>query len=100
VEFGWAQTLATVVAMTSNFFLNNALTYSSERLTGMRALGGMLIFFAICSVGAVSNISVASWLYSNHRGWWVSGLLGSVVSAVWNYAVSSTLVWTALSRRS
>jgi dolichol-phosphate mannosyltransferase len=98
--FGWAQTLATIVAMTSNFFLNNALTYSSERLTGMRAVGGLLIFFAICSVGAVSNISVASWLYSNHNGWWVSGLLGSIVSAVWNYAVSSTLVWSALSRRS
>jgi dolichol-phosphate mannosyltransferase len=98
--FGWAQTLATIVAMTSNFFLNNAMTYSSERLTGMRALAGLFIFFAICSVGAVSNISVASWLYGNQSGWWLSGLLGSMVSAVWNYAVSSTLVWTALSKRS
>jgi dolichol-phosphate mannosyltransferase len=93
LSFAAAQTLATLVAMTSNFFLNNALTYRDQRLRGAAALKGLLLFYLICAVGAVSNIGVATWLYSNEPIWWLAGLLGSVVGAVWNYAVSSTVVW-------
>jgi dolichol-phosphate mannosyltransferase len=91
--FTAAQTLATLAAMTSNFFLNNAVTYRDQRLKGADALKGLLAFWVICAVGAVSNIGVATWLYSNRPVWWLAGLLGSVVGAVWNYAVSSALVW-------
>jgi dolichol-phosphate mannosyltransferase len=93
LEFIAAQTIATFVAMTSNFFLNNALTYRDQRLTGAAALKGLLFFYLICVAGAASNIGVANWLYVNKPVWWLAGLLGSVVGAVWNYAVSSTLVW-------
>jgi dolichol-phosphate mannosyltransferase len=79
--------------MTSNFFLNNALTYRDQRLTGLAAVRGLLTFYAICAIGALSNIGVATWLYSNRPVWWLAGLFGSVVGAVWNYALSSTLVW-------
>jgi dolichol-phosphate mannosyltransferase len=79
--------------MTSNFFLNNALTYRDQRLTGAAALKGLLLFYLVCAVGAASNIGVANWLYTNKPVWWLAGLLGSVVGAVWNYAVSSTVVW-------
>jgi dolichol-phosphate mannosyltransferase len=92
-EFIAAQTFATFVAMTSNFFLNNVVTYRDQRLRGASALKGLLLFYLICLVGAASNINVANWLYVNRPVWWLAGLLGSVVGAVWNYAVSSTLVW-------
>jgi dolichol-phosphate mannosyltransferase len=92
-EFVAAQIFATLVAMTSNFFLNNALTYRDQQLTAGAALKGLLLFYLICSVSAVSNVGLAIWLYSNKPVWWLAGLLGSVVGAVWNYAVSSTLVW-------
>jgi dolichol-phosphate mannosyltransferase len=92
-KFIAAQTLATFVAMTSNFFLNNVVTYRDQRLSGAAALKGLLLFYMICLVGAASNIGVANWLYVNRPVWWLAGLLGSVVGAVWNYAVSSTLVW-------
>jgi dolichol-phosphate mannosyltransferase len=98
LAFVWAQTGATFAAMTSNFLLNNVLTYRDQRLTGLKALLGLAIFFVVCSVGAVSNIAIASWFYGNQMSWWLAGFFGSVVSAVWNYAVSSTLVWTALAR--
>ena len=93
IDFTRAQTIATVAAMASNFFLNNALTYRDQRLTGINAALGLVMFSLICSIGVVSNISVASWLYSQDHRWWVAGLLGAIVSAVWNYAVSRTLVW-------
>ena len=93
LSFAAGQTLATLIAMTSNFFLNNRVTYRDKRLTGGEAVRGLFTFYAICAIGAVSNIGVATWLYSNRSEWWLAGLLGSVVGAVWNYAVSSTLVW-------
>jgi hypothetical protein len=38
-NFEMGQTLAAVVAMTFNFFLNNALTYADKRLTGFAGAG-------------------------------------------------------------
>src|SRR3546814_20810264 len=48
------QIVAATVAMTANFFLNNALTYRDRRLRGVRQLAdGWVSFCAVCSVGLV-----------------------------------------------
>jgi dolichol-phosphate mannosyltransferase len=91
--FAAAQTLATFVAMTSNFFLNNAATYRDQRLHGAAIVRGLLTFYVICAIGALSNIGVATWLYTSEPVWWLAGLLGSFVGAVWNYSISGLLVW-------
>jgi dolichol-phosphate mannosyltransferase len=91
--FAAAQTLATFVAMTSNFFLNNAATYRDQRLHGAAIVKGLLTFYVICAIGALSNIGVATWLYTSEPVWWLAGLLGSFVGAVWNYSISGLLVW-------
>ncbi|MGD9845004.1 MAG: glycosyltransferase [Variibacter sp.] len=91
--FAPAQTLATFVAMTSNFFLNNAATYRDQRLHGAAIVKGLLTFYVICAIGALSNIGVATWLYTSEPVWWLAGLLGSFVGAVWNYSISGLLVW-------
>ena len=93
LSFPAAQTVATVAAMTTNFFLNNSLTYADQRLRGWSALGGLIIFYVICAAGAISNIGVAVWLYSNKPVWWLAGLLGVVIGAVWNFALSNVFVW-------
>jgi dolichol-phosphate mannosyltransferase len=98
-EFGMsflgATIVATMVAMTFNFFLNNALTYRDSRLKGARQLlDGWLTFCLVCSVGAVANIGVAAFLYDAKADTWaVSALAGIAVSAVWNYALSSRFTW-------
>lgn len=86
---------ATAVAMTVNFFLNNALTYRDGRLKGARALfDGWVSFCMVCSVGAAANVGVAAFLYNSQSDTWiVSALAGILVSAVWNYALSSRFVW-------
>ena len=86
---------ATVVAMTFNFFVNNALTYRDARLKGWRALfDGWISFCVVCAVGAVANVGVASFLYDVRADTWiVSALAGIMVSAVWNFALSSRFVW-------
>jgi dolichol-phosphate mannosyltransferase len=91
--FNTAQVIATVCAMTSNFFMNNLLTYRDRRKTGLGLITGLLMFYAICGIGAFSNIGIANWLYGQSTVWWVAGLTGSLVGAVWNFAVSSRLLW-------
>ena len=93
LSFPWAQAVATLVAMTSNFLLNNLLTYRDQRIAGWRVLPGLLSFYAVCSIGALSNVGVSSWLYAQHPVWWLAGIAGSIVGAVWNYAGSSIFVW-------
>ena len=93
LRFSAAQAVATVAAITWNFVLNNRLTYSDQRLTGWRFFKGLLWFQVICSVGAVSNVGAASWIYDNGPGWWVAGLGGALMGAVWNYVVSAAFVW-------
>ena len=91
--FNAAQIFASVVAMTFNFFLNNALTFRDRRLSGTEAIKGLLIFYVVCSVGAIANIGVADLVYSHDATWWRAGIAGALMAAVFNYAVSSALTW-------
>lgn len=93
VGFAPAQVIAALAAIASNFWLNNVLTYRDRTLRGFAALRGFALFALICSFGLLSNISVADWLFSIDRTWWIAGLTGALISAVWNYAVSAALVW-------
>jgi dolichol-phosphate mannosyltransferase len=87
--------IATLVAMTFNFFLNNALTYREQRLKGWRKLvDGWVSFCVVCSVGAAANVGVAAFLHNVQHGYWaLSALAGIMVGAVWNFALSSRFVW-------
>jgi dolichol-phosphate mannosyltransferase len=95
LDFGMAQSLAAVMAMTSNFFLNNILTYRDQRLRGWRLLRGLFTFYGICGIGATANVGIASYLFNANQKWWVAGVLGVIVGAVWNYAMSSIFTWRA-----
>lgn len=93
LEFNAGQTAASFVAMTSNFFLNNQLTYRDRRLHGLQALVGLLTFYAVCSVGVLANVGVANLIYADPAYWWFAGTAGAIMGAVWNYAASSALTW-------
>src|SRR5579883_38931 len=95
LAFGPAQAVATVGAIAWNFVLNNALTYRDQRLAGWRFITGLLSFEVICAVGALSNVGVANWIYDYDPRWWVAGLGGALMGAVWNYVVSAAFVWRA-----
>jgi dolichol-phosphate mannosyltransferase len=93
-NFELGQTLAALVAMTFNFFLNNALTYADKRLTGTRALvKGWLKFGVTCSVGLLANVGVAAVLVRFGFHEYPAALAGIVVGSVWNFALSSKFVW-------
>lgn len=93
-SFALGQALAAVVAMTSNFFLNNLLTYRDLRLKGRALIWGWLSFVLACSLGALANVGIANYLFQETRsGWVLSALAGILVGAVWNYAVTAVYTW-------
>jgi dolichol-phosphate mannosyltransferase len=93
IGFAVAQAIATMVAMTSNFVLNNQFTYRDQRLQGRGLLRGLVIFYLICGVGAVANVGVASYAFTSSHTWWLAGVAGAVVGSVWNFAMSSVFTW-------
>jgi dolichol-phosphate mannosyltransferase len=94
VDFGAAQTAATLTAMTANFALNNVITYHDRRLAGWAWIKGWLTFSLASSVGVVANVGVASVLFGAYDVQWiVSALAGILVGLLWNYVLTSVFTW-------
>ena len=93
-SFALAQSVAVLAAMSFNFWLNNWLTYRDQRLVGARAVvRGWFGFCTACSIGALANVAIASFLETKGLFWPLAAFAGIVVGAVWNYALSSRFVW-------
>jgi dolichol-phosphate mannosyltransferase len=88
-----SQLVATLAAITSNFLLNNEITYRANRYRGFNKLAGLALFALLCGVGIVANVNIASWMFAYQHVWWAAGFAGALVGVVWNYAVSSSFVW-------
>lgn len=88
-----SQVAATWVAMTSNFFLNNGFTYADQRLRGRRMLRGLASFYAACGIGAFINVAVAEWLFVHGAQYWLAGLAGALVAAIWNFFTTASVTW-------
>jgi dolichol-phosphate mannosyltransferase len=91
--FPEAQATGALCAMTSNFILNNFLTYRDQRLKGLAILRGLLLFYLVCSVGLFANVGVAFSVYDQEPIWWLAGAAGALMGVVWNYAMSGLFVW-------
>jgi dolichol-phosphate mannosyltransferase len=91
--FDVGQAAATLTAMTSNYALNNILTYRDMRLRGWRWLRGWFSFLIACSVGALANVGIASYLFERDTQWVLAGLAGILIGTVWNYVVTMLYTW-------
>jgi dolichol-phosphate mannosyltransferase len=93
VSFLPSQIGASLIAMTTNFALNNVFTYRDVRLRGWQWLRGWTAFIISCSIGIVSNLGVAVYLFNNGARWKFAALAGIIVGAVWNYATTMVYTW-------
>jgi dolichol-phosphate mannosyltransferase len=98
LPFAQAQIAATLVAMTSNFLLNNVATFRNQRLRGLGLLSGLLKFYLACSLGAIINLGFANLLMRRGVPWLVAGACGTAISSVWNYGVNTVLTWRRTQR--
>ncbi len=92
-NFFVAQALATYVAMTGNFFINNMVTYRDRSLRGGRLVTGLASFWIACSFGAWANVTFAHVLLVEGHPWYLAGLAGIIISSVWNYSISNLFTW-------
>jgi dolichol-phosphate mannosyltransferase len=93
LSFITGQSIATGSAMVFNFTFNNILTYRDRRLTGWAWLTGLLSFMTACSIGALANIGIATFLFRNRTQWIIAAIAGILVSVVWNYAITKLYTW-------
>ena len=91
--FAYAQALAGLTAMTSNYLINNVITYRDKRLKGWALLSGYLKFCALCAVGLLCSVAVGSELNAHGVPRLAAGLAGAVSGAVWNYVSTYLGVW-------
>jgi dolichol-phosphate mannosyltransferase len=93
IPFTVAHSIAMLAAMTSNFALNNVLTYRDLRLRGWKWLRGWVSFVLACSVGALANVGIAAYVFESNTTWIAATLAGTAAGAVWNYALTSIFTW-------
>ncbi len=93
IAFLTAEIVAVVTAMTFNFFINNIFTYRDRQLRGWKMVRGLATFYAVCTLGGIANIGIGTWVNAQDGRWWLAGLAGVIVGAVWNFAASSYLTW-------
>ncbi len=90
-----AQLLASLIAMTSNYLINNEITYRDRRRRGLGLLLGYLKFCALCSVGLLANLAVFAFvdkLTGPHLAI-VASIAGTGFGALWNYMTTAVAVW-------
>lgn len=92
-RFDVSQLMAILVAMTSNFFMNNVITYRDKRLKGKSLLRGLLSFYIACGFGSFINLAVAVFVSETWEHWALAGFTGAVAGAVWNFSTTTIVTW-------
>ena len=85
---------AVVIAASSNFLVNNWLTFRTNRLKNKLLIFGLFKFLLVSSLPIVANVGLATSFYNYvSPNTLFSQLAGIIVVFIWNYAASSRLVW-------
>jgi dolichol-phosphate mannosyltransferase len=93
LAFWQIQLLAAFTAMTSNFLVNNAVTYFDRRKKGLALLTAYVRFCLLCSAGLFVNVAVGSFLEDRLAMPIASTVTGAAFGAVWNYVTTTLAVW-------
>ncbi|MDR2055524.1 MAG: glycosyltransferase family 2 protein [Desulfovibrio sp.] len=95
-SFVMSQSIATLCAMTSNYILNNKITFFSNELRGMSFVKGYFFFCLACTFGACVNVAIAQSLHTASFSWFSAAAAGIVAGAAINYITSKLFVWKSI----
>jgi len=94
LSFLSGQIIATLCAMTSNYLLNNRVTFEGQSLRGGKAFwAGYGKFVTVCAVGAFVNVISAEFLQTHGTSWWLAASGGIAMGTFINYSFARFFVW-------
>ena len=94
MEFYEALPIAVVSAATSNFLINNQVTFRSNRLKNFALLIGLFKFLLVASLPVLANIGITTAFYNYFSAdAFIAQIAGIVIVYAWNYLASSSFIW-------
>ena len=93
-DFDQVIVFSILVAATSNFLMNNILTFGSNSLRGYSLLIGLIRFIIISSLTLIANVAISTTFYNYILGnaFWAQ-ISGITIGLISNYAGSARFVW-------
>tara|TARA_Y100001968_G_scaffold286223_1_gene286734 strand:- start:1066 stop:1344 length:279 start_codon:yes stop_codon:yes gene_type:complete len=86
--------IAVVIAASTNYIINNSLTFRANRLRNKALIIGLIKFLIVSSLPILANVGLATTFFKYiSPNTLLSQLAGIIVVFIWNYAASSKLVW-------
>ncbi len=94
LDFENALPISVICAASSNFLINNWLTFRNQKLKNKKLIVGLLKYLLVSSLPIVANVGIATSFYNNiSPNSLFSQLAGIIIVFIWNYGASSKLVW-------
>ena len=94
IGFYMALPIAVVGAASSNFLINNLLTFRFNKLKNLSLLFGYLKYLLVASLPIIANIGITTTFYNYvARDTYIAQLAGIVIVYAWNYLASSSFIW-------
>ncbi len=94
IDFYNALPYAVIFAATSNFLINNQVTFRSERLKNSALLVGLLKFLIVASLPVIANVGITTAFYKYiSADTFFAQIAGIAIVYAWNYLASSSFVW-------
>ena len=94
LNFQKALVIGVIFSASSNFSINNWLTFRNKRLKNKKFILGLFKFLIISSLPIMANVGLATIFYNSvFPNTLLSQLAGIIIVFIWNYAASSRFVW-------
>ena len=94
IGFYKALPFAVVGAASSNFLINNLLTFRFNKLKNVSLLFGYFKYLLVASLPIIANIGITTTFYNYvARDTFIAQMAGIVIVYAWNYLASSSFIW-------
>ena len=94
ISFYKALPFAVIGAASSNFLINNLLTFRFNKLKNLSLIFGYFKFLLVASLPIIANIGITTTFYNYiARDTFIAQMAGIVIVYAWNYLASSSFIW-------
>ena len=94
IGFYKALPFAVIGAASSNFLINNLLTFRFNKLKNLSLIFGYFKYLLVASLPIIANIGITTTFYNYvAKDTFIAQMAGIVIVYAWNYLASSSFIW-------